>query len=175
MSEKHTSIISVRVNEEVKKKLVLESELQGLTLNTLISKILIKHVSWDQFSDEIGMVMTTRPFLRGLLEAVSEETLKKLAVTVCRSAFRDAVVYTTGELTILNLLKVLELWLNSSHISFRHITKGEKDKFIIQHDLGEKWSLYFVTVMSALFNDVDYRITDVVTTPQSIAFSYDKV
>lgn len=175
MPEKHTKIISVRVNEEIKKILVLESELEGVTLNTLIGKILTKHVSWDKFSDEIGFVMSTRPFLRSLLELVDEEDIKKLALTVCRSSWRDAIIYTTGDLTIVNFLKVLELWLHSSHIHFRRILKSDNDKFVIQHDLGEKWSLYFVTVVGAVLGEVGYKFVDLVSTPQTISFSYQKI
>lgn len=99
MQEKRSSIISVRVHDEIKKKLILESEMESLTLNTLIGKILTKHIEWDQFADEVGMVMVTRPFLRAILELLSDDDIKKLAVTQCRSAFQDAVIFTTGDLT----------------------------------------------------------------------------
>lgn len=148
MQEKRSSIISVRVHDEIKKKLILESEMESLTLNTLIGKILTKHIEWDQFADEVGMVMVTRPFLRAILELLSDDDIKKLAVTQCRSAFQDAVIFTTGDLTIINLLKTLELWLNSSHIPFRRIMKGDSDKFIIQHELGENGHFIFLLLLA---------------------------
>jgi hypothetical protein len=175
MSDKHSSIISVRVSDEVKNALILESELEGVTLNTMIGKILLRHVEWDQFSAGVGFVMTTKPFLRNVLDTLSDVELKKLAMTICRTAFVDAVIFITGSLTIVNFLKVLQLWLSVSRIHFRHVLQDGKDKFIVQHELGEKWSLYFSTLMGSILNEIGYRPVDIASTQQSISFVIEKV
>ena len=174
MFEKKSSIISVRVNEDVKRKLTIESELESLTMNTLISRILVRHVDWDKFAEDIGFVAVTKSFLRALLEALSDDKVKSIAVTTCRSAFKDAVIYTQGSLNLENLIKTLDLWFSSSHIPFRHIKKESSEKYIVQHELGEKWTIYFNALIGALLSDIHYKTANVVLTQQSVSFEIEK-
>lgn len=174
MHEKKSSVISVRVPEDVRHKLAIESEMDSLTMNTLISRILTHHVEWDKFAEEIGFVSVTKPFLRVVLDTLSDNALKHIATTTCRSAFKDAVIYTQGSMTVETILKTLELWLGSSHIPFRHIKKESVDKLIIQHELGEKWSIYFSTLISTLLNEVGYKLINEVKTQQNVSFEIVK-
>jgi hypothetical protein len=174
MPEKKTNIISVRVSDDTKKKLVVESELENITMNTLIGKILTRHVEWDRFAEDIGFVMVTKPFLRVVLESLSDVTIKNIATTTCRTAFKDAVIYVHGAFTVENIIKTLDLWLASSHIAFRHVKKDGSEKFVIQHELGEKWTTYFGTLINALINDVGYKTKNEIRSQQNISFEIEK-
>lgn len=87
-----SSIISVRVHDKIKQKLVIESELESLTLNTLVSRTLAKHVEWDKFADDMGFVSVTKQFLKSVLDSVPEKTIETIALTTCRNAFKDIVI-----------------------------------------------------------------------------------
>jgi hypothetical protein len=173
LSEKKSSILSVRIHDAIKKKLIVESELEGVNMNTLISKILTDHVEWDKFAEDIGFVSVTKPFLRAILEALDEDVIKHVAITACRSAFKDAVIYTRGALTYENVITTLDLWLSSSHIMFRHVKK-DTEKYIIQHELGERGAVYFSTFINAVLNDIGYRTTNEVNTQQNIVFEIER-
>ena len=75
---------------------------------------------------------------------IDDNTIKSTAASTCKAAWRDAAIYMHGELTLDSLIKTLDLWPSVSHIPFRHITKNGKDRHVVQHELGEKWSKYFV-------------------------------
>ena len=161
---KRSSVISVRVSDDVKEKLEVESELNAISLNTMIGQILTKHVEWDRFAEDIGVVVITRPFFRAVIEEVDDKTLTTIAVTTCRSAIRDAMLFITGKSDLPSFLKVLDLWLAASNISFRHIVENHQDKYIVQHDLGNKWTIYFTSVTGTLLNEFGYPLDKQVTT-----------
>lgn len=175
MGTKKTSIISVRVEASVKESLSIEGELENLTLNTLIGRILKRHVEWEKFAEDIGFISSTKPFLRSLLDSVTDKKVEEIAKTTCKSAFRDAVIYRGGKLNLLEFLKTLDLWLSSSHIPFRHIIKNDSERYIIQHELGHKWSLYITILISSILGDIEYKIVNLVKTEQSVSFKIEHV
>ena len=171
---KKSAIISVRVDADTKNKLEIESEMKAMTLNTLIGQVITKHTSWDRFAEDIGFVFLTKPFLRAILSHVPEKEMITIAVTVCRGAMKDATIYMYGELTVDTFIKSLDSWLAASHIPFRHIKDDDTDKYVIQHELGNVFSNYLVTVINAILNEFKFRIHKQELTDQSVSFEIDK-
>ena len=172
---KKSAIISVRVDVDAKNKLEIESEMKSMTLNTLIGQILTKHTSWDRFAEDIGFVFLTKPFLRAILSHVPEKEMTNIAVTVCRGAMKDATIYMYGEITVDTFIKSLDSWLAASHIPFRHIKDDDVNKYVIQHELGNVFSQYLITVINAILNEFKSRASKQELTDQSISFVIDKV
>jgi hypothetical protein len=172
---KKAAIISVRVDVDTKNKLEIESEMKSMTLNTLVGQIITKHTSWDRFAEDIGFVFVTKPFLRAILSHVPEKEMTNIAVTVCRGAMKDATIYMYGEMTVDTFIKSLDAWLAASHIPFRHIKNNDEDKYVIQHELGNVFSRYLVTVINAILNEFTFCIAKQDLTDQSISFVIDKV
>ena len=171
---KKSAIISVRVDADTKNKLEIESEMKNMSLNTLIGQIITEHTSWDRFAEDIGFVFLTKPFLRAILSHVPEKEMITIAVTVCRGALKDATIYMYGELTVDTFIKSLDSWLAASHIPFRHIKDDDTDKYVIQHELGNVFSNYLVTVINAILNEFKFRIHKQELTDQSVSFEIDK-
>ena len=172
---KKSAIISVRVDADTKNKLEIESEMKSMTLNTLIGQIITKHTSWDRFAEDIGFVFLTKPFLRAILSHVPEKEMTTIAVTVCRGAMKDATIFMYGEITVDTYIKSLDAWLAASHIPFRHIKNDDEDKYVIQHELGNVFSKYLVTVINSILNEFTFCIAKQDLTDQSVSFSIDKV
>lgn len=172
---KKSEIISVRVDANVKHKLEAESEMKSMTLNTLIGQIITKHVSWDRFAEDIGFVFLTKPFLRAILSHVPDKEMINIAVTVCRGAMKDATIYMYGEMTVKTFIKSLDSWLAASHIPFRHIEEDNEEKYVIQHELGEVFSKYLITVINAILNEFKFCASSQDLTDQSVSFVISKI
>ena len=172
---KKSAIISVRVDADTKNKLEIESEMKSMTLNTLIGQIITKHTSWDRFAEDIGFVFLTKQFLRAILSHVPEKEMTNIAVTVCRGAMKDATIYMHGEITVDTFIKTLDSWLAASHIPFRHIKDDDVDKYVIQHELGNVFSNYLITVINVILNEFKFRASKQELTDQSVSFVIDKV
>lgn len=174
MGNQGSTVISVRVSQPVKEKLEAESELNSISLNTLITQVLTKHVEWDRFAEDVGFVFITRQFLRALMDHIDDKTMSTIAVSTCRGAMRDAIIFIKGQINIDTFIQTLDQWLGASHIPFRHITNNGMDRYVVQHDLGTKWSTYFATVVNALLNEIGHRTANQVTNEQSVSFEVAK-
>lgn len=168
------NIISIRVDNDIKHKLSVESEMKSVTMNTLISKVLTKHVQWDCFAEDLGFVLLTKSFLKSMLDELDEESVKRIALNTCKGAIRDTIIFIKGELNITNFFEGVDLWFTASHIPFRHITTELDDKYIIQHELGKKFSIYIVTVLNAILNEMKFKITNQNIDEQSVTFTIEK-
>jgi len=175
MIKKKSEVISIRCDKGTKEKLEHESEIKNVTLNTLVGQILEKHSSWDRFARELGFVFLTRPFLRALLDHVDEKTITTISVTTCRGAMRDSILFLKGEFTLQSFLEALDLWFEASNIPFRHIKKDDRDKFIVQHDLGRKWSVYLSSVISSLLHEIKAEISNQQLGAHSLVFEINRI
>jgi hypothetical protein len=169
------SIITVRVSKTVRDKLDTESKMSGVTLNTLIGQILKKHIEWDRFAKDVGFASITKAFLRSVLENIDDKTITTIAVTTCRGAIRDAMIYMTGKMEYTGFLKTLDLWLDAANVPFRHISDEDgNDSYVVQHQLGHKWSIYFGTVVNSVLNELGYRTDGQIMTTDSVSFTIVK-
>lgn len=116
----------------------------------------------------------TKPTFRALLSNIGDNQIKILASSSCRSAFRDAALFIKGELTIDSLIGVLDLWLTASNVSFRHVKAENGEKYIIQHELGKKYSLYLSTAVSAILSEVGHIVKNETATDQNLIFEIVK-
>jgi hypothetical protein len=161
----------VVIPKTIKDKLERDAELSGTPSKEFMGLILTRYAEWEKFSREIGFATVTRAFLRTVLERVDEKTLTTIAVSTCRGALRDAMLYVTGSASIDGLLKTLDYWLDSTNVAYRRIKKGSVDSYVIQHQLGYKWSLYFSTVVEAILIEVGYHTRDLIMDNESLSFS----
>jgi hypothetical protein len=128
MGREKSIVVSVRLPASVKTTLEAQSEVEGITVNALISKMIIKHAQWDKFAADIGFASVTKPFLRSVLEQIDEKSLNNIAVSTCRSAMRDAMIYLAGELSIEAFVKAADLWLSAAYVPFRHVRNNGTDR-----------------------------------------------
>jgi hypothetical protein len=171
-ASKGSSVLTVRVSKTVREKLDAESKMSGMTLNTLISQILTRHTEWDRFAKDVGFASITKAFLRSVLENIDDKTISTIAVTTCRGAMRDAMIYMSGKMEYTAFLKTLDMWLNAANVPYRHTTDEDgRDGYIVQHQLGYKWSIYFGTVVNSVLNEIGYRTNGQIMTNDSVSFT----
>jgi hypothetical protein len=73
---------------------------------------------------------------------------------------RDINLLLTGEYTLSSALKVIEHKIRISGYRYRREIKGDTQNYIIQHDLGLKWSMYLGALFKAEFEEVGQKDTE---------------
>ena len=175
MQDKKTSVVSIRVPERVKETLENESDLNNITLNANVAKILQKHVDWHMYMPDTNFVYASKEFIKNILDNVKDETVKKIALDICLDQFKDSIEFMQGELTKETLLKTLDNYLSSSNLPFRKIIIDNKQRYIINHSMGKKWSLYFDLVFSALCDEVGFKTIGKKSDSQTVSFTLEPV
>lgn len=169
-----TSVISFRINKKAKEALESECEIKNVSVNQTLNKMVDNHLKWEKFADELGLIFVTKAIFREILSKMTDRELKILATTICRSAFKNATLYMRGAFNYENLIEVVDMWLSHSHISFRRISNTTHEKYILQHDLGEKYSLYLYTSVTTLLAELNYLTQNSHLEDQTLTFEISK-
>ena len=154
-SEKSDNVsTTIRIPRKVFEKIELEATTQDSNISNLINSILRKYVAWDRFVGDIGYMHMPKAFLRGVFEKITEKDMEKLATTTGYARMRDAILFINGKVDLDGTIDVIKLWLSASEIPIRVIRDLESVEFIVPHNLGQKWSMYFAIILKTIFEEL---------------------
>ncbi len=79
---------------------------------------------------------------------------------------KDAVLFMKKQYNIWTVLSVLQEYMKVSGINSDHrIEIGRKHVFVIQHDLGESWSIFTKELLKLIFENLAKVKAEVNVTP----------
>ena len=133
-----------------------EAELKQVSLNTLANQIFREYVEWYASAPKAGYVTVRRSLIERILNDLTEDEILDYAKTTSKDS-RDINLLVTGEYTLRSVLRVIEHKVRISGYRYRRELKGDAQSFIIQHDLGRKWSLYLGALFKAEFEEVGLK------------------
>lgn len=149
---------TIRIPKKIFEKIELEATTQDSNISNLINSILRKYVAWDRFVGDIGYMHMPKAFLRSMFEKITEKDMEKLATTTGHSRMRDAILFINGKVDLDGTIKVIKLWLSASEIPIRVIRDSEDVEFIVPHNLGQKWSMYFGIILKTIFDELNLSL-----------------
>ena len=145
---------TIRIPNDVYDKIEFEASSHDSHVSTIINNILRKYATWDRFVSDVGFMYMQKPLLRSLFDKISDKDVMQVSKTTGYARTRDAVLFIGGKVNVKSIVDVVKLWLTSSKIPIRIIKNDESIEFIVQHNLGIKWSIYFVTLLKELFSEL---------------------
>jgi hypothetical protein len=147
---------SFRIDGGLMDALQHEADLKQISLNTLANQIFKEYVEWYAGAPKSGYVTVRKSLIVQMLNDMSEEKILDYAKITSKDS-RDINLLLAGEYTIESVLKVIEHKVRISGYRYRQETKNGVQSYIIQHDLGRKWSMYLGSLFKAEFEDVGQK------------------
>ena len=145
-----TRSITYRLPEKLVNELETESTQKSISQNVLVKQILEKYVQWDRFSNKIGMI----PVPKGILESLGDELDGKdidEIITLMFPMIKDTVLFIKGGYDLERCIETLEDYMRASGMNSDHRVEGDVHTFLIQHDLGMKWSVFTEQLLTQVF------------------------
>ncbi|MHA7646770.1 hypothetical protein [Nitrosopumilus sp. S4] len=145
-----TRSISYRLPEKLVDDLETEATMKGISQNVLVKQILEKYTQWDRFSNKIGMI----PVPKGILESLGSELDGKDIDEIINLIFpmiKDTVLFIKGGYDLKRCIETLEDYMRASGMNSDHRIEGNIHTFLIQHDLGMKWSVFTEQLLAQVF------------------------
>lgn len=145
-----TRSITYRLPEKLVLELETESTQRSISQNVLVKQILEKYVQWDRFSNKIGMI----PVPKGILESLGVELDGKdidEIITMIFPMIKDTVLFMKGGYDLKRCVETLEDYMRASGMNSDHRVEGDVHIFLIQHDLGMKWSVFTEQLLTQVF------------------------
>lgn len=154
-----TETVTFRLSSPLINELRRDADLEGISLNGFVARIFSNHIQWERYERKVGLLPMTQPFLKEVLNQLTEEQVVNLAQRIEKQKFKDILTFMKDSHDIDDFLEILRSWLTVSWMQHNVEVKGEIYHFKIQHNLGRKWSIYVKTLVSELSQDVlDKRV-----------------
>jgi hypothetical protein len=141
MGEKRSVIRSIRIPCEVDESLQREAEDKNLSVNSLVSSILTKHVEFDVYSDKIRTVNLPREVIRAVYEAADEKELRQTSLDLGYRLIKDFLTLWHKETSLNGFLEFILLTFKySNQASVDLKVDGGEYTLVLRHEMGEKYS-----------------------------------
>jgi hypothetical protein len=177
-----TRSITFRLDSSVTDELQREADQKEISLNVLVNQALKRYEEWDRYESKIGMMPVPKVMLSSLIdksikiaknagikdvEPYRDEIIKS-AAEIAFSIMKDSVLFMKKQYNLWVVLSVLEQYMKVSGINSDHRIEGErKHVFIIQHELGENWSLFTKELLKLIFENLAKVKVEVNITPNT--------
>ena len=182
-TNKKSRSITFRLDETVIDELQREAGLKEFSLNVLINQILRRYVEWDRYEAKLGMMPVPKIMLSTLIDKTIQlasddgiagielyrDKVIKNAAEIAFDLMKDSVLFMKKRYNLWTLLSVLQEYMKVSGITSDHtIETGRRHVFIIQHELGDNWSLFAKELLGLMFERLAEVKADISTTPNLV-------
>lgn len=162
---KKTRSVTFRIDSSVVDELQREADGKEVSLNVLVNQILKRYSEWDRYENKLGIIPVPKIMLSSLMdkavtvaksrgikdiEPYRDEIIKK-AAEIAFNILKDSVLFMKKDYNLWVVLSVLQDYMKVSGINADHIIQGRKHVFVIQHELGENWSLFTQELLKIIF------------------------
>lgn len=168
-----TRSITYRLPEKLVNELETEASMKSISQNVLVKQILERYIQWDRFSDKIGMIPVPKKILVALGDELDGRDIDEI-INLMFPMIKDTVMFIKGGYDIKRCIETLEDYMQASGMNSDHRIEGDLHTFLIQHDLGMKWSVFTEQLLTQVFRnfmpdvDLKFQTTDntvILTTP----------
>jgi hypothetical protein len=183
LKPKKTKSITFRLDTKVIEELQREADQGEISLNVLVNQVLRRFVEWDRYENKLGMIPIPKSMLSVLIDktmqlatdakiADIESYRTKIVNNAAETALnvmKDSVLFMRKDYSFWTVLDVLREYMKVAGITSDHrIEAGRKHVFIIQHELGENWSLFAKELLSKIFAELAKVKADISTTSKTV-------
>lgn len=147
-----TRSITYRISERLVEELETEARNRKISQNVLVNQILEKYIQWDRFSDKIGIIPVPKTILGALGNKMEGKDIDEI-INVIKPIIKDNVMFIKGDYDIKRCIETLEDYMKASGMKSDHRTEANIHHFIIQHELGMKWSIFTEQLLKEIFHD----------------------
>ncbi len=145
--------ITFRLDSTILNKLHHEAEQKDISVNTLVSHIIRRHIDWHSNAAKAGFVTVRRGLLSFLISRLPQKEISSIAEYIAKNETKDFVLLLRNEYNIESALDVIETWIKISGHPYRHEVNYTRHSYVIQHDMGRNWSLYMAEQYRFLFEE----------------------
>ena len=146
-----------RFDSETMKSLRQEAKQKDISTNTLLNQIVKAHLKWHANASNAGFIAVRRLFITNVISHLSEQEIISIAENVAKNTNKDTLLLLENEYTMRSALDFIEEWIKISGYKYKHqeIKEGQnRHMYVIQHDMGIKWSIYLANLYQFLFDEV---------------------
>ena len=163
--KENTRSITYRLPESLINELDSEARQKKISQNVLVRQILEKYIQWERYSTKLGMIPVPKEILQSLGDDLDGQDIDEI-INILFPIIKNAVMFIKGGFDFERCIETLEDYMRTSGLNSDHRVDGNLHSFIIQHDLGIKWSVFTEQLLTQIFRnfasdkDLKFQVTD---------------
>ena len=174
-----TRSITFRLETNTIEELQTEAEYRETSLNVFINQILRRYSNWERYESKMGMLPIPKIMISSMLdEAIKSgkengidditqfrNSLIKELSQIAFTFLKDSVLLIKKNYNLFTVLEVLEQYMKVVGINSDHRVEDDgKHIYVIQHKLGENWSLFIKEFLILIFENLGKVKVDISST-----------
>lgn len=167
-----------RLEEQVIKTLVEEAVKKGISVSSLVNKILKNYVTHEMQFEELGFILVSKDFLRKIFSVIDDEKhIQDFGKEFGTTMAKEYVSYFYPQVNSNTLVQFLDYWFRRFQ-SCKHMVensdRSQKHYFTVNHDINIKFSVALKAILEGLIEPVSkttVEFRDI--TANSLTFSFD--
>jgi hypothetical protein len=116
------------------------------------------------------MVSFPKTLLVRIMDRLSAREVDNLSEYIAKNEIKDMALLMKSEYSVAAVLDMFEAWLRASGFAYRREIIHNVQTVIIQHEMGRRWSEYFVKLIEYIFEDLNEKKPDFEISDNSVAF-----
>jgi hypothetical protein len=144
--------VSFRIEKNYLMRLHSEAKQNNISLNVLINQIIRQYLEWYSIASKIGEIPMQKSILSMFIEKLDASDLVDIARNAADMHFKNVILMFKSEFTVSAWIEALESWIKVAGFPYKHETDSNQHSFIIQHDMGNKFSIFEKELLETVFN-----------------------
>lgn len=166
-----TTTVTFRIKKKIIDSLSAESKKKNISLNALITQILNGYMEWEQYATATGMVALPKQVIGELFQRMNENEIVSLAENTGKKAMLDVAFFMNNAGDLDSFLKWFEIRMRNSSVQVNRTVQNNVTNYILKHDMGKNYSLYYKTILEAVMRDLYHNPEQVTASDSILKFS----
>ena len=170
---KKTDTATFRIDKDILENLRNSAEDEKITLNALVNQILSQFIEWHSPAKKAGMVPLPKVLLMKIMDKLTSEEIVQISEYMVTNEIKDIILILKKEHTVSSFMSAVESWAKSSNFPFIHEEQGGgAHKYVVSHEMGKNWSLYFGIIFTRIFEELGVSHVNFEITDKTLVFSF---
>lgn len=157
MDKKPTESVSLRLNRETWAKIRQLAAREKTSPNAMVGRMLDSYLEWELTAAAAGWAVMPKPFLIELFRVLDGDVIEKVIARLSSRMAKDITLYMRGSYDLDSWLSLLRARCARSGFDLTEYSDERKHELVMQHNMGENWSVYFKAYYQNIFHDLGIR------------------
>jgi len=168
---KRTTTLSLRIDSELYEKLKNECDKKTISINSLVTSTIQKHLAWDVFANELGFASISKKTVRQLFEQISEEKLKEIAKDSGFGIMKELLLLMFGRIDFMTIVEIIKIRASLQGMVNHRVTSNEGHVITIHHGISQKFSYFLEEIFRTIAEEYNiiFRVSN--SQPKILSFS----
>lgn len=147
------------------------SKSESISSDMLIDQMLVQYLSHRTSSTIYDYIPIRKILLIRLLKKFTEQEVTSMAKSLATISTKKIIIRLRQEFNVMSSVDVVEALIRLSSHKYRHEVNYGIHQFVIQHNLGKKWSLYLYEIYSSVLRQFRFKKVNIVADNNKLTFT----